>query len=101
MIVTLGAGLGLGLGASLGVASSTSARPWYRFPTLAFRLPTDTVLVAVGISLASALLGAVFAVRQAAELPPAEAMRPEAPARFGRTILERVGLLRLFWSRAA
>ncbi len=96
VIVTLGAALGVGLGTWLGRGLVDMYRPWYRFPTLAFRLPTDTVLVAVGISLAAALLGAVFAVRQAAELPPAEAMRPEAPTRFGRTLLERLGLLRLF-----
>jgi len=34
-------------------------------------------------------------VRQAIKLPPAEAMRPEPPARFGPSLLERLGLLRL------
>ena len=38
------------------------------------------------------LLGALGAVRQALALPPAEAMRPEAPAVFRPSLLERSGL---------
>src|SRR5690606_12941230 len=41
-------------------------------------------------------LGAVSSVRAALRLPPAEAMRPEAPARFRPGILEKIGLGRLF-----
>jgi putative ABC transport system permease protein len=34
-------------------------------------------------------VGAQSAVRRAVRIPPAEAMRPEAPARFGRSVIER------------
>lgn len=95
VIVGLGAGLGIALGTWLGRRMIDMYRPWYRFPTLSFVLPADTVIVAVVISVASALIGAAVAVLRAAALPPAEAMRPEAPTRFGRTLLERSGLLGL------
>jgi putative ABC transport system permease protein len=40
----------------------------------------------------AALLGAFGAVQQAVAMPPAEAMRPEPPAQFRRTVMERLGL---------
>jgi putative ABC transport system permease protein len=51
-------------------------------------------LVASGIlvSLVAAVTGAGLAVRSAVSLPPAEAMRPPAPAHYRRGILERLGL---------
>jgi putative ABC transport system permease protein len=58
------------------------------------RYETDwrVVLAAALISFAAATLGALSAVRRAVGLPPAEAMRPEQPARFRPLLLERVGL---------
>ena len=43
----------------------------------------------------AAIAGAFGAIALAVRLPPAEAMRPEPPARYGPTILERIGLGRL------
>jgi putative ABC transport system permease protein len=40
------------------------------------------------------MIGAFAAVRRAVSLPPAEAMRPEAPASFRETLIERIGLRR-------
>ncbi|MEM1179721.1 MAG: FtsX-like permease family protein, partial [Acidobacteriota bacterium] len=42
----------------------------------------------------AAAAGSVRSVRAAVQLPPAEAMRPEPPARFRRTLVERLGLAR-------
>jgi putative ABC transport system permease protein len=64
----------------------------FGFPDLAFRLTPGLVLAAVGVSGAAAVAGALFAVRGAAKLPPAEAMRPPAPARYRRGLVERLGL---------
>jgi putative ABC transport system permease protein len=44
------------------------------------------------VSFAAAAFGALNAVRGAVSLPPAEAMRPEPPARYGRSWLERPAL---------
>jgi putative ABC transport system permease protein len=64
----------------------------FRFPELAFRMTPGLVATAILISALSAVLGAVVAVRSAVNLPPAEAMRPPAPARFQRGLVERLGL---------
>ena len=47
------------------------------------------------ISLVSAVVGALGAVRGTVQLPPAEAMRPEAPATYRQTWVERAGLKNL------
>jgi len=65
---------------------------FYQFPALAYRSHPGIVAAALAIAAGSALLGAVDAVRRAVALPPAEAMRPEAPARFRRGLAERLGL---------
>ncbi|MEO8621489.1 MAG: ABC transporter permease [bacterium] len=46
----------------------------------------------IGVSGGFALLGAVSAVRRASNLPPAEALRPETPAKFRPLLLEQLGL---------
>jgi len=65
---------------------------FYRFPYLLYELRTAVALTAALITIGSALAGTVYAVRKAALLPPAEAMRPEPPAKYRRTVIERVGL---------
>lgn len=68
----------------------------FRLPALEFRIPTSLLLVAVTVAAGSAGLGAWLAVRAAVRLPPAEAMRPPAPARYQRGLWERLGLATLF-----
>jgi putative ABC transport system permease protein len=69
---------------------------WYaavfRFADLTFRMSFSLLATAFLISLAAALVGALLAVRRATKLPPAEAMQPAAPARYRRTLVERLGL---------
>jgi putative ABC transport system permease protein len=69
---------------------------FFRFPELAFRLDGGAIFAALGASAAAATLGVLGAVRRAAALPPAEAMRPEPPANFRPALVERTGLARLF-----
>ncbi len=91
-IVLAGVVLGSGAGVYLGGALTRLYRDFYRFPALDFRAGPDVLGVAVTVSLASAALGALGAVRRAAALPPAVAMRPEPPASFHVGLLERSGL---------
>ncbi|MEZ5331055.1 MAG: ABC transporter permease [Thermoanaerobaculia bacterium] len=86
-----GDAVGLSVGIWLGRALLRLQHEFYRFPTLEFRLPPRIVVVALAISLAASVLGALVAVRRAARLPPAEAMRPEPPGHYGPTVLERLG----------
>jgi putative ABC transport system permease protein len=69
---------------------------FFSFPALRFRLGWGVAAAAVAISGGAAFAGAVFAVRAAVRLPPAEAMRPETPARFRPLLVERLGLGGLF-----
>ncbi|MCC6929620.1 MAG: ABC transporter permease [Gemmatimonadaceae bacterium] len=62
---------------------------FYQFPAAAFTPDWSIVLAAAAIGVVSGLLGALGAVMRGVALPPAEAMRPEAPARFRRGSLER------------
>jgi putative ABC transport system permease protein len=68
---------------------------FFRFPSLAFQLDWSMFGVAFAVSSSAAFLGVIGAVRQAVKLPPAEAMRPEPPAEYKPSFLERVGLAHL------
>ncbi len=91
-VVLVGALLGTGVGSWLGKAMTGLYARFYRFPILQYRAGFDVIAYAVLISGVAAVLGAVGAVRRAVRLPPAEAMRPEPPARFRPGPFERMGL---------
>ena len=69
---------------------------FFRFPDLAFRLDRTAVAIAFGVGLVAVVAGVLSSVRKAAQLPPAEAMRPEPPANFRPSFIERTFLRRLF-----
>ena len=54
------------------------------------------IISAALISIVVAILGTLYAVHNAARLAPAEAMRPEQPAMYRTTLIERLGLQRWF-----
>jgi putative ABC transport system permease protein len=89
VIATLGAIIGTAGGASLGASVVSIYNDFFRFPTLLYQLPGSIVIGAVAVSYVAAGLGAIAAVRRAVKLPPAEAMRPEPPARYRRSWIER------------
>jgi putative ABC transport system permease protein len=64
----------------------------FHFPEFTYRIYFTTLLAAAGVSSTASVLGALGSVTRAVRLPPAEAMRPEPPAGFGPTILERLNL---------
>jgi putative ABC transport system permease protein len=80
------------LGMWAGSAFVSLYRRFFQFPSLQFVPDWRALAAALGASALTSVLGVLGAVRQAASLPPAEAMRPEAPARFTPTFLERIGL---------
>lgn len=69
---------------------------FFCFPELDFRMDFSALGVALGISLGASVLGVMSVVWQAVKLPPAEAMRPEAPADFKPSFFERIGLTGVF-----
>jgi putative ABC transport system permease protein len=91
-IAGFGSALGLAAGAWLGAAMIGLYNQYFRFPILLYSLGGGVVVAAVGIGLGSAALGAAFAVRRAVAVPPAEAMRPESPARYRTSLAERAAI---------
>ncbi|MFH2074921.1 MAG: FtsX-like permease family protein [Pseudomonadota bacterium] len=64
----------------------------YRFPHLLYTLHPWVIITAVLISIASALVGTMHALWRVAKQPPAEAMRPEPPAQYRVTLIEKTGI---------
>ena len=64
----------------------------YQYPELIFRVRPNVAVQAMLVAGGAAVAGAIGAIVLAIRLPPAEAMRPEPPARYRPTILERIGL---------
>ena len=65
---------------------------FFRFPELAFKLDVAALGTALIVATLAATLGVLSAVRRAARLPPAEAMRPEPPANYRPSFIERTGV---------
>ena len=93
-IVAVAGGLLLGvlLGVWMGSGMTAMYADYFRFPVLTYRTSPLLVIYSILFTLGSAAVGAISAVRTAVMLPPAEAMRPEAPASFKPGLLERSGL---------
>jgi len=87
---------GLGGGLLLGRWMVHLYELFFRFPDLRFHLDRSAVAIALGVGVAAVVAGVFSAVRKAARLPPAEAMRPEPPAHYRPSIVERPALMRLF-----
>jgi putative ABC transport system permease protein len=95
VIVVIGAIIGIAAGSWMGREMTDLYTQFFRFPLLAYRLDARTVFVGIFVSVVAAVFGALLTVRRVAKLPPAEAMRPEPPARYRRTVLDRIGVGRL------
>jgi putative ABC transport system permease protein len=95
VIPTMGVLLGTGVGAWMGRGLTHLYSQFYRFPVAVFQLEYGVVVFALVLSVGAALIGTLAAVQRAVKLPPAEAMRPEPPATFRRTLVERLGLGRI------
>lgn len=92
-IGAVGVVLGWIVGYWLGLYDTRMYAEFYHFPFLLFRPGPAPFLIAAIVSLGAALVGALGAVRTAAALPPAEAMRPPAPPLFRKTALSRLGFV--------
>ena len=95
VIVTIGLLAGGIGGAWLGTNVVQMYHKFFQFPSLTLHPDYAAIGIAFLASSAASLLGVVGAVRQAMRLPPAEAMRPEAPADFKPSLLERIGVTTL------
>ncbi|HMV99961.1 MAG TPA: ABC transporter permease [Acidobacteriota bacterium] len=69
---------------------------YYHFPFLRYEASLELFAFAILITLSTAGLSVVSALRSAVNIPPAEAMRPEPPAAFNQGWLDKLGIHRLF-----
>jgi putative ABC transport system permease protein len=92
IIVLLGTLVGLAMGAWLGHGLAGFYMEYYRIPELVFQLRLQMALAATSVTAIAALAGTASAVRRGVRLPPAQAMRPEPPAQYRATFIERLGL---------
>lgn len=95
VIVSIGLAAGGAAGAYLGANVVAMYHKFFQFPSLTFHPDYGAIGIAFAVSSAASLLGVAGAVRQAMRLPPAEAMRPEPPADFKPSLLERLGVTNL------
>ena len=93
-IAVAGDVIGVAVGAWAGGYWTRLYALFFRFPTLTFRLPLALVASTTAVAMALACGAAAGAALRAARLPPAEAMRPPAPAAFRRGLLDRLRVLR-------
>jgi len=97
LVIALGGAFaGVGAGAWLGVKMLQLYNQYFKFPELTFGIAPRILVGAFAIAMLAALLGAVTAVRRSVRISPAEAMRPEAPARFRPSLIETRTLRRYF-----
>jgi putative ABC transport system permease protein len=94
-IVTLGLALGVVVGDILGTMFTGLYARFFHFPTFEHRIAPWLLFTSAAITVATAAAGTVSAILATVRLPPAEAMRPPAPARYRRTLLETLGIERM------
>jgi putative ABC transport system permease protein len=87
-IACVGIVIGLAAGTWLGFGLTRLYAEFYRFPFLVFRIDTAVYVIAAGVTLAAAGVGALKAVRDVVALPPAVAMSPPAPVIYRRLLPE-------------
>jgi putative ABC transport system permease protein len=92
LIILAGLVIGIVAGIWLGKILGGIYMEVYRFPALTFVLKPWVIIAAIFISIASALVGTLHSLWRAAKQPPAEAMRPEPPAKYQITLLEKMGI---------
>lgn len=90
VIALIGAAIGALAGTWLGTSLTRLYGDFFHFPFLIFRMDPGVYLVSIGVTLAAAIVGAVKAVADVVRLAPAVAMTPPAPARYRRTLLDRI-----------
>ncbi|MBK8256306.1 MAG: FtsX-like permease family protein [Polyangiaceae bacterium] len=95
LLAGVGSLLGTGVGAALGEAMLRLYAEYYKFPLTPLTITFRTIATGAAVTLASAAVGAFRAVRKAASEAPAEAMKPEPPARFTKSWIERLGVGKL------
>jgi putative ABC transport system permease protein len=95
LVSAAGVVLGTIAGWRFGLVMTEMYTRFFRFPVFDFALDRRAIAIAACVGAGAAVLGTLGSVRRAALLPPAQAMRPEAPPDYRATLLERLRLQHL------
>lgn len=95
LIALAGLAIGLFAGDRLGTMLTGIYAEFFRFPSFEHRIAPWLLFTSLAVTVLTAVSGTLTAVLRAVRLPPAEAMRPPAPARYRSTLLERLGVQRM------
>ncbi|TVP78759.1 MAG: FtsX-like permease family protein, partial [Gemmatimonadales bacterium] len=95
VVVLVGTLVGIGVGGWMGRGLTDFFGTFFRLPLLEYGVAPGTAFLALGVALLFGLVGTLTAVRRILALSPAEAMAPEAPARYRPSLPERLGAGRL------
>ena len=87
-----GSAMGIALGVWAGSAYTDVYVKFFRFPVFDHYVSPMLAVTAVAVSAVAAMMGALAGVRAAVALPPAEGMRPPAPAVFRKLLADRLGI---------
>ena len=88
-ICTLGVVFGIAFGVLGAHALLTMYARYFKFPDFIFRFHAWAIVGGAFVAFAAGLAGTLSAVRKAVAIPPAEAMRPEAPPTYHANVLDR------------
>lgn len=84
--------VGIAAGVWLGSAMTNLYTDYFRFPVLEFEVSWGLIVLSFVLSFVSAAAGAISSLVAVVTMPPAEAMRPEAPTSYRPGVLERFGI---------
>ncbi|WDE06178.1 FtsX-like permease family protein [Thalassomonas viridans] len=92
VITGAGAVAGLLLGAWMGTGMTRMYTEFFHFPILEYSFSVRVMILAVLLCTLAAVTGTLVAIRSAARMPPAEAMRVQSPAEFKQSLLDKLGV---------
>ena len=95
VIVALGLVLGVALGNWLGSLFTGLYAQSFHFPNFEHSVAPWLLVISIGITVITAVLGTLNAILATVRLAPAEAMRPAAPGHYRRTVVERLGITQI------
>jgi len=95
MLIVLLAGIaGCTSGGWMGRGLTALYSDFFDFPSFEYSLRLRVMVLGFLVSAAAATIGVLHALVDVMRLPPAEAMRPQAPPAFRPTLMERIGVHR-------
>lgn len=91
-IVLAGLALGIAVGDRLGTLLTGLYAEFFHVPHFEHGIAPGLLLLSAAVTVVTAVLGTLNAIVATVRLAPAEAMRPPAPGRYRRTLLESLGI---------